>query len=301
MNDQPAQSDNIAQKLAKLDAARDLMGEDAYRAAMAKLGVPSFRADVWHLPDKPLLGFVRIPAGWFIMGSDPTKDDQAYEDELPQHSIELGEYYMARWPVTVGQYRAFVKASGYETFQASSLRGVDNHPVTFVTWHDAVAYCTWLTRALKESEKTPAALGELLTQGWQISLPSEAEWEKAARGAEGQVYPWGERVDSTRANTDGCSFDRTSPLGCFPNGASPYGIEEMSGNVWEWTRSHYQGYPYNPHDGREDLSTDDSQPWVLRGGSWYYSGHLARCASRFRYGRNGWNDDIGFRVVLRSG
>ncbi len=275
--------------------------------ALAKLGDQRFRADAFYLPDEPLLGFVHIPAGPFIMGSDPQKDQYAQKNEQPQHPVELGEYYMARWPVTAGQYRTFVAVSGYETSDRSSLRGVDNHPVIYVTWYDAMAYCAWLTRGLKESDQTPEVLRGLLAQGWQVTIPSEAEWEKAARGGNGWVYPWGEAFDSARANTRESGFGGTSPLGCFPNGASPYGLEEMSGNVWEWTRSLWgedwqktdRTYPYQPGEAKyEDLSAPASTHRVLRGGAWDYDEFSARCASRSRYLPNYRSSGLGFRVVL---
>ena len=274
---------------------------------LARLGDHRFRADAFYLPDEPLLGFVPIPAGRFIMGSDPTKDSQAYKDEQPQHPIELDEYYMARWPVTVGQYRAFVEDSGHETSYRGSLGGVDNHPVIYVTWHDAMAYCAWLTVALRSSDKTPEVLRGLLAQGWQVTLPSEAEWEKAARGGDGWVYPWGDTFESTNANTRESGFGGTSPLGCFVHGASSYGIEEMSGNVWEWTRSLWgedlqrtdRTYPYQPGKAKyEDLSAPDSTHRVLRGGAWSGNESFARCASRDWVDPNGRGNNLGFRVVL---
>jgi formylglycine-generating enzyme required for sulfatase activity len=256
---------------------------------LAKLGDPRFREDAWYLPDEPLLGFVEISDSPFLMG-----------DDSDQHELTLPTYYIARYPVTVAQFRTFVEASGYEPDTQRSLQGVDNHPVRSVTWYDALAYCDWLAQKLREWEKTPEPLATLLReQGWVITLPSEPEWEKAARGGEDKRrYPWGDDPDPNRANYDNTGIGTTSAVGCFPGGASPCGAEDLSGNVLEWTRSLYQYYPYDPADGRENLEAGDDVLRVVRGGSFYDSAGIVRCAARDSYYPNNRGGYGGFRVVV---
>ena len=164
-------------------------------------------------------------------------------------------------------------------------RGKEIHPVVYVSWHDALKYCQWLTEAT----------------GKNITLPSEAEWEKAARGAnDALIFPWGNEFDAKRCNVNESGFGGTTPVGIFPNGASPYGCLDMAGNVWEWTRSLYDfGYPYLPNDPkREDLRAGDEIRRVVRGGSWFNDQVDARCAVRDRRLPNFRSSGYGFRVVL---
>jgi len=283
---------------------------------LAKLGDPRFRADAWHLPDEPLLGFVEVPKGPFLMGSDEVQDKMARDNEQPQHELLLPTYYIARYPVTVAQFRAFVEDSDFQPGDADSLRGVDNHSVVWVSWHEALAYCKWLTQKLREWEKTPEPLATLLREaGWVITLPSEAEWEKAARGSEdSRRYPWGEDTDPNRANYEDTGIGTTSAVGCFPGGASPYGVEDLSGNVWECTRSLWGkdkdsqwgkdwkkpdfGHPYDPKDGRENLEAGDDFLRVVRGGAFYHAAADARCAARRDWYTRYRDGGFGFRVVV---
>lgn len=198
--------------------------------------------------------------------------------------------------------------SGYTPADARSLQGIPNHPVVCVTWHDALAYCEWLMRRLREWPETPAVLAHLLCQeGWCVTLPSEAEWEKAARGTDGRRYPWGHEPEPHRANYGETGIDTTNTVGCFPDGASPYGVEEMSGNVWEWTRSLWESiwdklifpYPYKPDDGREQLQAPDTIRRVVRGGAFWLDHQIVRCASRVSDGARNVHRGVGFRVVVR--
>ena len=137
-------------------------------------------------------------------------------------------------------------------------------------------------------------------------MPSEAEWEKAARGLDGRIYPWGNEFDPARANIYETGIGGTTAVGSFPGGASPYGVLDMIGNVWEWTRSSWGRafqtpdycYPYTPDDGREDLQASREIHRVLRGGSFYENRRFARAAFRMSSDPGLWRATIGFRVVL---
>jgi len=240
---------------------------------------------------------VTVPAGEFIMGSD--KDD----DEKPQRRITLPEYRIGKYPVTNGQYRRFVQDGGYTekhrdcwTVAGWKWRarekiekpeylddldfGIANHPVVGVSWYEAVAYCNWLNKT---------------NPGRKFHLPTEAEWEKAARGTDGREYPWLGRFDSEKANTRESGIGRTTAVGLFPRGTSPYGALDMAGNVWEWCSSEYREYPYRADDGREDPASTDSRS--LRGGSWLDHQVNARCAYRDRSHPGIRNFVIGVRVA----
>ena len=289
---------------------------------LAFLGDPRFDKEYWLLPAEDLFGFVRIPAGKFIMGSDPAKDKQADDDEQPQHEVNIPyDYYMARYPVTTAQYRTFVEQSGYQTQDKDSLDGTPNHPVVNVTWYDTLEYCNWLTKQL--GDVSVERLKQARTAGqkafWQgiaehklrVMLPSEAEWEKAARGTNGVIYPWGDKFDPDQLNSRESEIGSLSAVGIFPVGASPYGVLDLSGNVWEWTRSVIRlrkekgdegikeyNYPYVANDGREDLKANSNSSRVLRGGSFPNGSRYARCAFRDgHYPANG-GRDFGFRVVV---
>ena len=271
--------------------------------------------------DKPFrLELVRVPAGEFLMGSDPAKDPVAFDDEKPQHRLHLPEYYIGKNTVTVSQFAAFAQAQSYQTEAErdgwgriytgiewkkengaswSHPRGPKSdvvrkgdHPVTQVTWRDAQAFCLWVSKA----------------SGRAIRLPSEAEWEKAARGVDGRVYPWGNQAPDAEL----CNFNNnvgdTTPVGHYLKGASPYGVLDMAGNVLEWTLSLWGKdavnpqfrYPYKSTDGREDLQAGVDIKRVTRGGSYDFDDGGLRCVCRdgnlpdLRY------DLIGFRVVCVS-
>jgi formylglycine-generating enzyme required for sulfatase activity len=264
--------------------------------------------------------FCYVPTGPFLMGS-ADKDEVAFGDEKPLHQVDLPYgYWLARYPVTVAQFTTFVQHTGYQLRDGSALLGKANCPVVHTTWYDALAFCRWLTEQWWQRG---------LPVDWQVILPSEAEWEKGARGGlkvpaapviklpqevrvwQPQVmlkandnpkrrYPWGDVADPKRANYDEAGIGRTSEVGLFPNGASPYGCEEMSGNAEQWTRSHFKKYPYNPTDGREDLEADNEVRRVLRGGAFSHSARNMRCSSRFDHRPRGRGSLSGFRLALVS-
>jgi formylglycine-generating enzyme required for sulfatase activity len=209
---------------------------------------------------------VLIPAGEFLMGSDPSVDKDAWDNEQPQSTLYLLDYYLAKTPVTNAQYAAFVQATDYRQPKhwedEEPPKGEEDHPVVWITWYDAMAYCYWLAEAT----------------GKPYSLPSEAEWEKGARGSDGRIYPWGNQWDAERCNSKEGGKKDTTPVGAYPQGASPYGLLDMAGNLWEWTRSIWKGYPYDPKDGREDLASKYYR--VLRGGSFSNNERFVRCSSR---------------------
>ena len=219
-----------------------------------------------------------VAAGAFLMGSDPLQDTWAKDNETPQHWVTLPAYQIAQFPVTIAEYACFVRA-GYTEPQPErwenrpswkrQLQRLD-HPVVNVTWYDALAYAAWIA--------------QLSGQAWR--LPSEAEWEKAARwdpatGAS-RIWPWGDTLDTTRCNTSEAGRRLTTPVGSYPNGASPCEAQDLAGNVWEWLSSLHQPYPYCASDGREAVATDacDQTSRAIRGGSWRYTVIGARAAYR---------------------
>ncbi|NLF14989.1 MAG: formylglycine-generating enzyme family protein, partial [Anaerolineaceae bacterium] len=188
--------------------------------------------------------------------------------------------------------------------------GSPNRPVVGLCWYEALAYCSWLTERMKET----GGRGRVWHNGHisdsqypisQVRLPTEAEWEKSARGSRGFCWPWGNEWHTGRANTDEAGIRETSAVGAFPAGASPWGVLDLAGNVWEWTASRWgrttvsrpdYGYPYDPGDGREELDGPDFR--VVRGGSWRDLQRFARCAYRDRLDPDFYDFSVGFRVVV---
>jgi formylglycine-generating enzyme required for sulfatase activity len=225
------------------------------------------------LPVKPFEPeMVLIPAGEFTMGSDPSLDQDAVDDEQPQHTLHLPDYYLAKTPVTNTQYADFVQATGHHVPEHWIGRkpptGKEDHPVVYVSWHDAMAYCHWL------AEET----------GKPYRLPSEAEWEKGARGSDGRIYAWESERDEKRCSSTGGQQE-----------AITYDLLGMAGKVWEWTRSAYEVDSCDPENGREDVKSGAGQ--VLRGGSWYRNHWYARCTLRYEVYPDARYHYLGFRVA----
>jgi formylglycine-generating enzyme required for sulfatase activity len=208
--------------------------------------------------------------------------------------MKLDEFRIGKYPVTNAEYRAFVEATKAQPPQHwSGGKFPDElaaHPVVYVSWHDALKYCEWLTGKLR-------AAGQLADKS-AIRLPTEAEWEMATRGtADARFYPWGDEWDAAKCNTADGGPGQTTPVGQYsPAGDSPFGLADMAGNVWEWCltkwRDNYEDYKRNED---HDVKGDDAR--VLRGGSWYNPAVNARCAYRLRPSPDGRFRDIGFRLV----
>jgi formylglycine-generating enzyme required for sulfatase activity len=265
-----------------------------------------------RLPFEPQM--VTIPAGPFLMGTPESELDELenlgverkyLEREVPQHEVTLEAYAIARYPVTNAEFERFIQDGGYQTKDYWTEAGwkrkesdgwtqprlwedetwdYPSQPVVGVSWYEALAYCRWLSAK----------------SGREYRLPSEAQWEKAARGTDGRRYPWGDDWDPDRCNNKETGPGRTTPVGQYPEGDSPYDVGEMVGQVWEWCSSKYAPYRYKPGDGREELEGDDTR--ILRGGSWYNSSPAGWCRCGSRYGDSpGLGDDNrGFRCVRTS-
>ena len=253
------------------------------------------REQVWEADGSVM---VNVPAGEFLMGS---KDDpDADYNEHPQHTVYVSEFWIDKTEVTNAQYRKCVETGtcrapttcswGEPTYSDSSKA---DHPVVCVSWQDAKAYCEWAGKR----------------------FPTEAEWEKAARGTDGRKYPWGEVFDCQRGNFDdetevdgyvvpggeGCDgYVRTAPVGSFASGASPYGVLDMAGNVWEWCQDWYDGDYYASSPQRDPQGSSSGTSRAVRGGSWGGNEGLVRAAFRGSERPGGRYDDLGFRCVSQS-
>jgi formylglycine-generating enzyme required for sulfatase activity len=223
---------------------------------------------------------VLIPAGEFIMGTDVR-----LSDEGPQHKVYLPDYYIDIYEVTNLQYKKFNDATHGRSPRNWRNRtfpeGKADHPVVYVSWEDANAYCQWAGKR----------------------LPTDQEWEKAARGTDGRMFPWGDEFDTAKANTplrwqEIGRFGDTTPVGSFEQGKSPFGVYDMSGNVWEWTSSWYEAYP-----GNKTKSESYGERYkTLKGGSWfdcsfYKCGISAPVFNRAFFAKKVKNDSFGFRCA----
>jgi formylglycine-generating enzyme required for sulfatase activity len=253
---------------------------------LARLGDP--RPEVMTVDG---MEFHHIPAGIFVMGSGD-EDSLAYDDEKPNHDYDLPyEYHIARYPVTVAQFREYAEVSGRKPGNFDSLKGGENEPVVLVSWLEALAFCQWLTEKWRAAGR--------LEPDWEVTLPSEAEWEKASRGLDGRIYAWGDEADPEKANFSETGIGRVSSVGVFPEGVSPWGCEEMNGNVWEWTGSLWDDHLYQAHDrSRQTVLEKFDRLRVFRGGSYLNGPRGIRCAVRSRGITKRRDNDFGFRLVL---
>jgi formylglycine-generating enzyme required for sulfatase activity len=250
--------------------------------------------------------FIPIPAGPALLGT-PERDlsalakayggtRESYREESPRHTLNLPAFQIAQIPVTNQLYAAFVTATGARAPVAwhgpQPPDALFDHPVTDVSWDEANALCEWLTTATKDEELRQPSFG---LSSSVFRLPSEAEWERAARGGDGRAFPWGNKWDATRANTRESGVAGTTPAGAYPGGASPTGCLDIAGNVWEWTTTLDPLYPYAPADGREDARAPGRR--ILRGGCYANPHGFARCACRFRLLPSVRNPFLGFRLA----
>ncbi len=278
-----------------------------YRQAVEGELLPALRRHLGGgLPAPVRFDWITIPDGEFLMGSDKQNDSLAWDDELPQHRLHLPAYRIARVPVTVAQFAAFVAATGHKTTAEargfarvwtgtkwddvkganwlhprgpdSDVAAKQDHPVTCISWHDAQAFCVWATRVTGET----------------VVLPSEAAWEKAARGTDGRIYPWGNEPPTEHLCNFAGKVGDTTAVGSYPAGASPYGALDMAGNVWEWTATKWVDN-YKKYLPDDDPAGDASR--TLRGGSFDYLVRFVRCACRFRDSPDVMLFNVGFRVV----
>lgn len=282
---------------------------------LSALGDPRFDPQRFYLPADELLGFMRIPADPDFMIGTRRSDAKVIngvtrltvvEDEINDVCTPTPEFYISRYPVTVAQFRAFIEHGGKVEV---ALLDPASRPVRNISWYEALAYCEWLNHQLATSSLFEQSYVARLVRkhSWRAALPSELEWEKAARGRlRSALFPWGNEPDREMAAFDEMQLGNTSVVGCFP--ANHFGLYDMSGNVWEWTRSLWGTdgdestfrYPYDPVDpDREDTSAASDVLRVMRGGSFDSLRINVRCAYRFRAYPGDRVNMLGFRVVLR--
>ena len=234
---------------------------------------------------------VLIPEGSFLMGNTPEYINALrlrlstekvmkrgwFDDEIPQHNYYLPAYYIDRYEVTNKQYRKFMQATKYPRpafFDDPMLNG-DDQPVVGVNWADADAYCWWAKKR----------------------LPTEAEWEKAARGTDGKIFPWGNKWLTEYTNSIESGLQKTAPVGRYTWGASEYGVMDMAGNVWEWCSDWYDRYIYRFSSKNRKPRYSRHGHRVIRGGSYLDSSFELRSTYRFRFKQQYNFINIGFRCV----
>ena len=268
--------------------------------ALGRLGDP--RDEVLTIEHMP---FSLIPAGKFDMGlpDDDSLGNAKGENfdlsfMLGEHETQLTyDFWMARYPVSVGQFRQYLEETGSKPEDPDCLKAPDNHPVVWVSWKEAMDYATWAQQYLvlhreqilasREIDKTfGKTLRELAGGKWRVSLPGSAEWERAARGPSGeQVWAFSGEFDPNKLNAEETGIKGTSPLGAFPGGDCGFGVEELSGNVWEWCRDWFKD-DYAERKGKliiDPVDPSEGNRRVVRGGSFDFNRDGCRCAVRGNY------------------
>lgn len=218
-----------------------------------------------------VMEFVHVPAGEFWMGSDPKIDKETNDNEQPAHKISLDDYLIGKYPVTNRQYEVFVQeAGGHAPLHWKNGKippGKEEHPVVNATWMDAEAFCRWASQITEK----------------MVRLPTEAEWEKAARGTDGRKYPWGNHPPSKNL----CNYIQTnwiydtSTIGKYsPQGDAPYGCGDMAGNIWEWCADWYHNYFYSITPEKNPQGPQLGEGRVIRGGAYTSHAYMLRSAYR---------------------
>jgi formylglycine-generating enzyme required for sulfatase activity len=292
----------VRERLSALASEGRLSPRERAEAAVALGEIGDPRPGVGARDGLPQIDWVAVAAGPFPMGSRKDKDPDATDREMPQFACTLIEepYRIGRYPVTVAQYEAFVAAGGYHESRYWTEAGwqwrrerqiqgpegygppfeTPNHPRVGVSWYEAAAFCNWLSEKLDST----------------VELPSEAQWERAARHTDGRIYPWGNELDPGRCNMGDTGIGSTSAAGIFPSGAAESGAMDMSGNVLEWCRTEYRkNYEDYEAKVRDDLEGESAR--VLRGGAFGFNRHGVRCAFRYWSGPDYRIVSLGFRVV----
>lgn len=217
----------------------------------------------------------------FIMGNSNLSTNAAHINEYPEHTVRMQQKYrIAKFPVTIAEYTNFIATGlGLEPGDWSQQANRLEHPVVSISWYDATAYAKWLS--------------DMTGRVWR--LPTEAEWERTARGTDRRIYPWGNKWTKNKANTSEGKVGGTTPVGAYNESISPTGAYDMAGNVWEWVSSQLRPYPYKFDDGRENSNSLSTK--VSRGGSWRSDLRGARTTSRNANLPGERKDSRGFRLV----
>lgn len=237
-------------------------------------GKPGKKVGDMRINPKDGAEMVWVPAGEFIMGSN-----DGFDDAKPQRNVHLDGYWVYKYPVTVAQYRKYCESTERNMPRPPLWGWQDNHPIVLVSWESAVDYAEWAG----------------------ASLPTEAQWEKAARGTDGRTYPWGNDWDLTKfANSVEERLMSTQPVGSYPDGASPYGALDMVGNVWEFCSDWYGIEYYKSQPSSNPKGPDSGVARTARGGSWIFvdAKEDFRCFNRGAIAPNLRYDYYGFRCVV---